>query len=298
MNQHFTLGNINPKIYFLGVASCIGFVIAWLNRDGSSLTLIQLLIIWQAQTVGAIISVVLTHIELVKLKLVGGMNKWWQLAVSGLIGSILFAPFGLMIDIYLAEEPSPVYIASELLDEFLGLAPPLIFVWIAMNAPWLLGYRIYQNPDFHTANDSGDIIKEAETRVTHLGSEIENPSPASNRAASEDFFSLLPSDIGREIMHMEAELHYLKVETTSGEALILFNIKDAANLFDSSDGILCHRSHWVSKYHISAFQQIGRCGELTLTNGVKVPVSKRKLAEYKAWSANSRSVDNVDARTN
>jgi hypothetical protein len=288
VNTYFLLGKINATRYFLCVAACLGLVFAWLNRDGSELSFLTLLIIWQAQTVGPIFTLITVHIHLLKFATIKNMSKWKQLLLSGLVGSLVFTPVGLLIDIFLAGEEIPSKLSIELLDEFFGLAPPVIFVWLAINAPWVMGYRIYHIKDEPTSDNKKIDSLKPEEPIQGLNHErsapcVESPYTAEQQSEQDTFFSLLPSELGRNLIYLEAELHYLKAVTDSGEALILYNIKDAENLFDPSEGCLCHRSYWVSKKHISSFEKVGRCGELTMSNGAKIPISKRKYSKFKAW---------------
>lgn len=222
---------------------------------------------------------ILTHIQLLNFKFVRHSNKWAQLFLSGLLGSVLFTPFSLLIDIFLGSEAAPANFANELLDELLGLAPPVIFVWTAMNLPWMLGYRISH---VDHAQVSEEIIDEIEPGHARNAS---GETLSGADVSDEQFYALLPDSIGRDIVYLEAELHYLKVVTRRGDALILFNIKDAVKLFEATRGFQCHRSYWIAKKHITSFRQTGRSGELGMSNGETVPVSKRKLSEFKLWAA-------------
>lgn len=222
MNTHFSLGNVNAKVYFLVVSSCLGLVFALLNRDGSDLTLLQLLIIWQAQTIGPISMVILAHIQLLKFKIAHSLNTWLQLATSGFLGSILFTPFGLAIDLHWAGEPLPLDVANELLDEFSGFAPPVIFVWIAINAPWVLGYRVWHISEQVNSPNSTNSLSSSKAMASEGSHDLKPASQHEIRLsdpgspALKHFYALLPDDFGEEMIYLKAELHYLKVVKPGG----------------------------------------------------------------------------------
>lgn len=98
----------------------------------------------------------------------------------------------------------------------------------------------------------------------------------------------LPPKLARaDLIAIEAEDHYLRVHTTLGDALILMRLTDAVEALKDRAGFRTHRSWWVARDAVehARFRQ-GR-GELTLANGIKVPVSRAFAATVKAadWAA-------------
>lgn len=275
MSGYFNLGDISPRNYFLVISSCLGLLFAWISRDGSNVPILQLIIVWQANALVSIGIAISVHILLLKHAHISKVNPWLQLVLSGIIGSTLFSPIALLIDFVLMNEPIPANIASEWMDEYEGVAPSVTFAWIAMNAPWLMGYRFEKH-----SIDSKPDTNSLKNASTNCNIKQYTQQPISNLNA---LYKALPYDIGKNIIYMKAELHYVKVTTTQGKALVLFNLSDAAALFSDNEGYLCHRSYWVAKKHISHFQKIGRGGELTLSNNNKIPVSKRKLSSFTTW---------------
>lgn len=98
----------------------------------------------------------------------------------------------------------------------------------------------------------------------------------------------LPPKLARaDLIAVEAEDHYLRVHTTAGDALILMRLTDAIEALRDRAGFRTHRSWWVARDAVehARFRQ-GR-GELTLANGLKVPVSRAFATTVKAidWAA-------------
>ena len=84
----------------------------------------------------------------------------------------------------------------------------------------------------------------------------------------------LPPEIGRDIVHLQAQDHYVKVTTTKGSALVLMPLGDAARDLAGLDGLRSHRSWWVRKRHVAGL--VRRKGRLLLRTslGDDIPVGR------------------------
>ena len=286
MNQHFLLGDTKPSHYFFAVAASLGFIIGWVTADGAGVSLLTNLVIWQVQVLVPTALLIAVHSRLLSNASFEALGHWKQLIVSGVIGGVLFSPIGLAIDLFWIGEPIPGNLLYEFLDECIGITPPVTFVWLAMNAPWVLGYRLQKQ-----ATSPGISNQDRGATANDLVAPARSIGQGQGDSPAQRFYEQLPAELGRNIIMMEAELHYLRVVTTSGQALLLFNLRDASEAFPSFDGFLCHRSFWVARPHITAMKKSGRGAELTLSNGSKVPVSKRKLASFKAWYEAGKSLN-------
>ena len=87
-------------------------------------------------------------------------------------------------------------------------------------------------------------------------------------------FVKLPAALGRDILALQAEDHYVRVHTAKGSALLLMRLADAIEDLGGLEGMRVHRSWWVSRHAISASAMQGRKLLLTLTNGVAAPVTR------------------------
>lgn len=72
-----------------------------------------------------------------------------------------------------------------------------------------------------------------------------------------------------------AELQYVRIYTSCGNALILGALKDVAERCESG-GQLVHRSWWIANAHVRTLRRRGTRCLLTLSNGLEVPVSRRR----------------------
>lgn len=269
MNGRFDLGAVSPVRYFFGIAAVVGLLLGFTSGEDDSPALGLRLLQWQLQALGVMGMLVLTHVTLLGWQWFEKRNPWLQLFVSGLVGSLLFAPAGVSIDAWLAGEVvAPGQRLAETIDEFTGLAPPSMVCWLAINAPWLLGFRVERQefgvPAAPTAQGSG--------------------MPESAEIIEPGFLELLPADLRGPVIYLQAELHYISVVTTRGRALILYNLKDAIEELErgGSQGIQSHRSFWAAQRHIEAFEKRGRQGVLRLTNGETIPVSRRNIDRVRA----------------
>lgn len=102
--------------------------------------------------------------------------------------------------------------------------------------------------------------------------------------------SRLPPGIGSEIIALETEDHYLRVHTTTGNALILMRMVDAVDLLDPQLGAQVHRRWWVADAAVAGVRAEGQKLSLSLINDTLVPVGRTFSAAARARFAQGRSV--------
>ncbi|KEQ51995.1 LytTR family DNA-binding domain-containing protein [Sphingobium chlorophenolicum] len=96
----------------------------------------------------------------------------------------------------------------------------------------------------------------------------------------------LPPELGREIICLGNEDHYVRVHTAVGNTLILMRFADALGGVSAIDGQRVHRSWWVSRSAVVRLERSGRTARLELRNGLSVPVSRPYLDQAKSlWGA-------------
>ena len=92
----------------------------------------------------------------------------------------------------------------------------------------------------------------------------------------------LPPKLARAtLIAVEAEDHYLRVHTEAGDALILMRLTDALEALEGHAGFRTHRSWWVARDAVEHAKFARGRGELTLANGLKVPVSRAHAGAIK-----------------
>lgn len=258
MNKHFPLGDLHPIKYFYLVASVTGVLFAFVSQSEST-PLIWHFIIWQLQAFIPITFLITVHIGCLELRFFNRFKPWQQLCISGVVGSLLFAPFALLIDIYIVGEGLPNNVFYELVDETLAVTPPVTIFWILINLPCLHGLEYKKRL----------VLNEPQSHK-HSRSHMQ-PQPA--------FLALTPITDIDEVVYLSAQLHYLEVATADDKYLILYSLAKAIDEIPSHLGIQTHRSHWVALNHIKSFNKTGRQGEMLMQSGVKIPISRANLSK-------------------
>ncbi len=95
------------------------------------------------------------------------------------------------------------------------------------------------------------------------------------------FLDRLPPEVGRDIIYLKMNDHYVDVVTTVGRCTILMRLADAvAELGDQ--GVRVHRSYWVASPHVEGRTKRNQRTLLRLTGGHTVPVSRTYLSDVRA----------------
>ena len=100
--------------------------------------------------------------------------------------------------------------------------------------------------------------------------------------ASPRFFDRLPPHLGRELLALEMEDHYVRAHTTAGSALVLMRMRDAVAELDGVEGLQVHRSWWVARAAVEREVQDGRNLRLRLRNGLEAPVARNSVPTLRA----------------
>ena len=108
-------------------------------------------------------------------------------------------------------------------------------------------------------------------------SSVANTVDDSEARARDAFLAQLPPAIGTDLISIQADLHYLQIRTTRGRATVLASISTAeAALADS--GLRVHRSYWIALRHVVRVARGARGTTIHLSDGSRVPVSRRRIA--------------------
>lgn len=105
------------------------------------------------------------------------------------------------------------------------------------------------------------------------------PAPADQMSP---FFNKMKGELGRQVLAIEAQEHYVKVYTDKGDGLILYRFGDAVQeVAQCCPGLRVHRSYWVAEDAVSEVLSLKKSYKLRLSNGLEVPVSNsyRKVVE-------------------
>jgi len=106
---------------------------------------------------------------------------------------------------------------------------------------------------------------------------LRTPAPGDTR-----FIDRLPPRLGRNLLCLQMEDHYVRAHTDLGSDLILTPLKTAVAELAHVDGLQVHRSWWVARSAVAAAVIEGRSYSLRLTNGLEVPVSRTSVAKARS----------------
>jgi hypothetical protein len=96
------------------------------------------------------------------------------------------------------------------------------------------------------------------------------------------FLDRLPPRLGRDLLCLQMEDHYVRAHTAKGSDLVLTPLKDAIAELADTDGLQVHRSWWVARSAVVEPVASGRKIALRLNNGLEVPVSRASVAKLRA----------------
>ncbi|WP_298162794.1 LytTR family DNA-binding domain-containing protein [Brevundimonas sp.] len=92
----------------------------------------------------------------------------------------------------------------------------------------------------------------------------------------------LPSRLGRDLLCLQMEDHYVRLHTPRGSVLVLTPLRTAITQVGGIDGMQVHRSWWVAREAVQGVVQDGRNLRLKLVSGLEAPVARSKVAELRA----------------
>ena len=89
------------------------------------------------------------------------------------------------------------------------------------------------------------------------------------------FISHVEPSVSGSIRVVEAQEHYVRVQTASGAGLALCRFRDALRELRQLRGMQVHRSYWVADEVVASVQKSRSGMRLVLDNGQEIPVSRR-----------------------
>lgn len=85
-----------------------------------------------------------------------------------------------------------------------------------------------------------------------------------------------------DLLHIEAQEHYVQITTTQGRHLLRGRISDIEMQLPKSLGLRVHRSHWVAARTVKGLYKGGACA-LKLEDGTEVPVARARRDSVLQW---------------
>lgn len=111
---------------------------------------------------------------------------------------------------------------------------------------------------------------------------ILSPAPETDPAPPL-LFEKLPPELGRDLICLRAQDHYVEAMTALGSAAVLMRLSDAERDLAGLAGLRVHRSWWVNLDHVTGFVRSEGGGmDLTLSNGMVIPVARGQRAALRS----------------
>jgi DNA-binding LytR/AlgR family response regulator len=191
---------------------------------------------------------------------------WFALAMGVVLGS---APLSLVLNIFsMATWAGAHGRFRDLLAQYaetLAIAAPMAFLY------YWIGVRNGQNAPLVSTPRPAHCPVEAGEAV--------NLDPGLQKTL---FLDRMPPRVGRELLALQMEDHYVRAHTEHGSALILMSLKEAIAELGDAEGMQVHRSWWVARGAVADKGLNGRNLILRLKNGLQAPVSRPTVAKLKA----------------
>lgn len=222
---------------------------------------------------------------------------WLVVWLGGSLGALLFTPVAMGVESLLPGveadldqdwrdrlEAQGGWFA--VLGEFMQIYPSYIATWFLVQSTPLLGayrprHRVDISPDPVPLPSQavGDSLPAPMPEVAQEPrAEADGEAGAELATAPEkaSLLELLPPKLGEAIV-IRADLHYLHVTATQGQASLLGTM--AAVDRDLADvGLRVHRSFWVATAHVRRMVKGPYGWYCELSDGSKVPVSRRRVS--------------------
>lgn len=239
---------------------------------------------------------------------------WLLLALAGAAAGVLLAPWSVWLEFAFGvvdlTEPGAVPLEltaarywAELRDEAIEVPLKTALIWPAMNALviWRAGRAISQAaaapaaitpPADESRHPGGETSPAAALTLpanaghnvgtTEVVAELRQDEQSNEPSASSNaFLDRLPVYLGRDIVLLQAEEHYLRVITPRGEHLMLCGLARAvAELAQGGiAGARVHRSYWVGWRHVQRVDQRTGALAVCLLDGRRIPLGRRRVRE-------------------
>lgn len=239
---------------------------------------------WLAHVASALFLFELAQITLGRIPAFERLPPLLLVVAVGGVGATLFAIFNLLLldrIAFLVVDPTDVepISLSGLMQELRDSGATSVLFWVLLNSPRLI--MMAQQKDADEADASATDAMSGPTALA-------GPPPAESRALL-DLLSRLPRRIGTEIVAISAELHYLRVYTRNGEALILMSFGRAVEALSVIPGQVIHRSHWIALAHVAVVETDGDRVICRLDTGLELPVSRTYRAKLRAAVASQET---------
>ena len=168
-----------------------------------------------------------------------------------------------------------------------GILPVLAIVWLAgglaagfgSGGPGIATLAAYVAPSVIGVTLAVNAYIEVQERRAPA------PAPQQAEMVATVLHSKLPHHLGREILALRAQDHYLEVTTAKGSCMVLMRLGDAVRDLEGGNGMQVHRSWWISLDHVARVEKGANGPEVVMRDGQRVPVGRSYRAAFRAGMA-------------
>lgn len=302
---------ITPLQYLMGVACVLIVTLALLEPASSAgLNLLSRALFWSLHLVPATMIAWVISGWLFNMRASRRVSPWLLLVVAGGVTGLLLAPISVTLEALLGvvdttnTQSSPLLSSrevwlNELKAELHAVPLKTASLWPLMNAfvIWRIGGMHHggvgsppdanQLPGFRYVSPA-ETSSPASNGATEAMSEQDEGYAASKQTRSEGetsgFLPRLPASLGRDIVFVEAQEHYLRIVTIRGEHLLLQGLTHAIAELEANgfDGIQIHRSVWVAWKHVENVDVRPGAVSVAVSTGARWKISRRRAKAFLA----------------
>ncbi|HYD30332.1 MAG TPA: LytTR family DNA-binding domain-containing protein [Azospirillaceae bacterium] len=160
---------------------------------------------------------------------------------------------------------------------------------------WFPGLAIVGLATVMAASSLAWFVQRRHRDKSFIPAEPKAPSTPQASGDPSTLLDLLPYDLGREVIALAMEDHYVRVHTLNGNCRIHMRFREALEGVANLDGRQVHRSYWVAT---AAVQRIERQGTgrfvIELRNNLRIPISRSQLRALRETGWFERWIVNAD----
>lgn len=144
---------------------------------------------------------------------------------------------------------------------------------------WLAGFHmiVFATPFWTDVLELLPYVAVICCAVAYLSENVANrdlkPVPPATPTPEPAWLDQLPVNLGRNLILLQAQDHYVMAETELGQTLIRTTLHDAANDLGAY-GFRLHRSWWVARNAVHAYRYRNGTPVVVLQNGRELPIGR------------------------
>lgn len=226
-------------------------------------------------------------------------SPWLWLVLAGAAAGVVLAPVSLVLEqafgvLETGDGPPPGSRLGAMLQEWQQVVPITALLWPAMNL-----LVVWRQPAAGGSAAAPAALMPGAPGAPGAPDAVGPPCVATAKAKSAaavlpSFLDRLPAALGRDVVWLQAQEHYLQVTTRHGRHLLLQAFGPAVDELArlGIEGMQTHRSAWVAWAHVQRLDTRARSPAVVLQDGTRVPLGRRRLAPVAAaWAERNAGVD-------